>query len=44
MTDTLHSLAAWAIDHWPGFLVPIVLLCGAAMVRTATVWAVRRLR
>lgn len=44
MTEALHSIAAWVIDHWPGLFIPLILLCGAAMVYTATVWALRRLR
>jgi hypothetical protein len=42
MVDTLWPYATWIVDHWPGVLVPVVLLCGAAMVRTATVLARKR--
>jgi hypothetical protein len=42
MTEALQSLTARAIDHWPGILVPIVLLGFIGMVWTATVWAFRR--
>jgi len=44
MTETLRSIASWATDNWPGLLIPLILFCGAGMVRTATVWAIRRLR
>ena len=44
MTSALQSLASWAISHWPGLLVPIVLLGGCLLVRSATVWANWRTR
>ena len=44
MTETLRSIASWATDNWPGLLIPLILFGGAAMVRTATVWAIRRIR
>ena len=44
MTETLQSLTSWAIDHWPGILVSIILLGFIGMVWTATVWVLRRIR
>ena len=44
MTGILRSIASWVTEHWPGLLIPLILLCGAAMVRTATIWAIRRTR
>lgn len=36
MIDTIYSLTAWAIDHWPGVLVPVILLGGISLVCSAT--------
>ena len=51
MTDVLQFLSAWAIaieawaiDHWLWILLAAVGLGGAAMVRSATAWALRRVR
>jgi hypothetical protein len=45
MPQDLQEIAAWAVANWPWLLVPaIVLIGGAAMVYTATVWKFRRIK